>query len=511
MNEASEERPLRLSVVGLGPGDWSQLTLGVYERLQSAGVIYLRTQVHPTVAILRERLGPAREWRGFDDLYERAASFDALYEEIAEAVLTAVRAEDRSVVYAVPGHPLMGERSVALLLERAPAAGIMVEVLDGLSFLEPVARVLTLDPVASGMQLVDGAALDEMGEGSFGANWTGLSPRVLAAGRPILIAQVYNRRVATACKLWLLERYPETHRIQVIRAAGTVLSQSWEIGLAELDHTEGFDHLTTLYVPPLDPLADPRGLATLPYLTARLRAEDGCPWDRKQTLHSLKGHLLEEAHEAVAAIDEEDPDAMAEELGDVLLLVSMLAQIGEEEGSLDLPSVIEAVTTKLVRRHPHVFGDLSLETAGAVLVNWERMKVEEKLPAESALSGVPLAMPALIASQNMQRKAAALGFEWESIAGVYDKLEEELREVREAGETDRLEEVGDLLFVMVSLCRHLELDADEALRKANAKFRRRFGAVEALCVQRGLSLAALGPSGLDAVWSEVKESERARS
>jgi len=508
MSDRAGERSPRLSVVGLGPGDWSQLTLGVYERLLASGVIYLRTQVHPTVATLRERLGSTRELRSFDDLYERAASFDELYEEIAEAILATARVEERPVVYAVPGHPLMGERSVALLLERAPEAGILVDVLDGLSFLEPVARVLGIDPVVSGLQLMDGAALDETSEASFGDLWTGLSPRVVAAGRPILIAQIYNRRVATACKLWLLERYPETHRVRVVRAAGTALSQSWETALAELDHTEVFDHLTTLYVPPLDPLADPRGMAALPYLTARLRAADGCPWDRKQTLHSLKGHLLEEAHEAVAAIDQEDPDAIIEELGDVLLLVSMLAQIGEEEGSLDLPAVMEAVTTKLVRRHPHVFGDLSLETAGAVLVNWERMKAEEKMAEESALSGVPLAMPALIASQNMQRKAAALGFEWESIAGVYAKLDEELREVREADQANRLEEAGDLLFVMVSLCRHLGLDAEEALRKANAKFRRRFSGVEALCAQRGLSLAAMGASDLDALWARVKETER---
>ncbi|HVC81602.1 MAG TPA: nucleoside triphosphate pyrophosphohydrolase [Chloroflexota bacterium] len=507
MNDRPEEGPRRLSVVGLGPGDWSQVTLGVYERLQAAGVIYLRTQVHPTVQGLRERLGSAPEWRSFDHLYDRAVDFAELYQEIAEAVLAAVRAEDRSVVYAVPGHPLMGERSVALLLERGQAAGIEVDVLDGLSFLEPVARALALDPVASGVQLVDGAALGEPAAEISAANWSGLSPRVISTGRPILIAQVYNRRVASACKLWLLERYPETHPIRVVRAAGTSLSRVWDTGLAELDHTEGFDHLTTLYVPPLDPLADSRGLATLPYLTARLRAEDGCPWDRKQTLHSLKGHLLEEAYEAVAAIDEEDPQAMAEELGDVLLLVSMLARIGEEEGSFDFPTVLEAVTTKLIRRHPHVFGDLSLETAGAVLVNWERMKVEEKRPEESALSGVPLAMPALIASQSMQRKAAALGFEWESVAGVYAKIDEELREVQEAGEADRLEEVGDLLFVIVSLCRHLGLDADEALRKANAKFRRRFGAVERLGVERGMTLASLDPRGLDALWSEVKAAE----
>ncbi len=496
-----------LSVVGLGPGEWSQLTLGVYERLIGAGVIYVRTLVHPTISALHDRLRPEQELRSFDQLYERAANFDQLYEEIADAVLAAARLEDRPVVYAVPGHPLMGERSVALLLKRDLGEDLTIEVLDGLSFLEPVSRALDIDPVSDGVQLVDGAALAEAADLTFSAAWTGLSPRVPATARPLLIAQVYNRRVATACKLWLLERYPEDHRVRVARAAGTGLAAVWESSLAELDHRDAFDHLTTLYVPSLEPLADPRGLATLPFIAARLREPDGCPWDRKQTLDSLKGHLLEEAYEAVAAIDDGDPYGMAEELGDVLLLVTALAQIGEEAGLVDLPQIAQAINTKLIRRHPHVFGEVGLDSAEAVLVNWERLKAEEKAGDQSALSGVPTAMPALIASQTMQRKAAALGFEWTDVEDVYGKIAEEILEVRTAGPENKLEETGDLLFVLVSLCRHLGLDAEEALRRANAKFRRRFGAVEALCAKRGLALTALDVAALDALWNEVKATE----
>ncbi|MGH2389939.1 MAG: nucleoside triphosphate pyrophosphohydrolase [Chloroflexota bacterium] len=504
MSEQAPPRSRVLSVVGLGPGEWSQITLGVYERLMGADMIYLRTQVHPTVAALRERLRPEQELRGFDHLYERAITFEQLYEEIADAVVTAALRDAGSVVYAVPGHPLMGERTVALVLQRAGEAGLAVEILDGLSFLEPVSRLLDIDPLSAGVRLVDGAALEEAADFRFGAAWADLSPRVVATGRPLLIAQVYNRRVAGACKLWLLERYPEGHLVRVARAAGTSLAAVWETVLAELDHRDAFDHLTAVYVPALDPLADLRGAVTLPYLTARLRGPAGCPWDRKQTVHSLKGHLLEEAYEAVAALDSDDADGVAEELGDVLLLVSMLAQIGEEEGLADLPQIMQAINTKLIRRHPHVFGDVSLSTSEAVAANWERLKAAEKTDHQSALSGIPTAMPALIASQNMQRKAAALGFEWESIEGVYAKIGEEIREVREAGPEDLLEEAGDLLFVLVSLCRHLELDAEEALRRANAKFRRRFGTVERLCVQRGLSLAALDATALDTLWNEAK-------
>lgn len=500
-------------VVGLGPGDFSLLTLGALERLQRADSIIFRTLVHPTVEPLRARLRPEQQVRSFDDRYERATSFDALYAEIVEALLEAARAAEAPIVYAVPGHPLVGEQSVLRLLAEAPGRGVAVEVTDGISFLEPLLRVLGIDPLERALQIVDGAALiafEPYAEGEAQpARWQGLSPRVLATDRPLILGQAYDRRAATGCKLWLLERYPPEHPLQVIMAAGTPEMRARTVPLAELDHSAAFDHLTSIYVPPLDRLADPRGLATLPYIAARLRAPGGCPWDRKQTWDSLKPHLLEEAHEAVAALDAGDLDEIAGELGDLLLLVTMLAGIGEEAGTLDLPQILEAVNAKLIRRHPHVFGSADVASAEEVVRNWERIKAGEREVAVSALDGVPAAMPALIASQVLQRKAAALGFDWPDAQGVIAKVREELDELqRAATHEERLEEMGDLLFALVSLCRHLALDAEEALRRANAKFRGRFVAVERLALEEQRDLSALDAAALDALWERAKAAER---
>ncbi|HWE60346.1 MAG TPA: nucleoside triphosphate pyrophosphohydrolase, partial [Chloroflexota bacterium] len=256
-------------------------------------------------------------------------------------------------------------------------------------------------------------------------------------------------------------------------------------------------------------LADARGLATLPYIAARLRAPDGCPWDRDQTWQTLKPHLLEEAHEAVSALDAGEPDAVAEELGDLLLLITMLAGIGEEAELLDLPRILETVNGKLIRRHPHVFGALKLASSDQVNQQWERIKAGERATETSVLDGVPDAMPALIASQVMQRKAAALGFDWPDVQGVIAKVEEELGEAQRATTPEeRLEEMGDLLFALVSLCRHLSLDAEEALRRANVKFRARFVAVEQLAHARNEDLSSLDAAALDALWQQAKAAQR---
>lgn len=510
MSEETELQTPGIWVVGLGPGDWSQLTVGALEQLLAARRLYFRTLVHPVVEPIRAKLRPEQQVASFDERYERAESFEVLYHGIVETLLAEALTGDGPLVYAVPGHPLVGERTVSLLLKTAPEHGVEVRVCDGVSFLEPVATALQLDPLGVGMTLLDGAALLDPTTPELTDPWVGQSPRLHQTGRPLLIGQVYDRRVASACKLWLLERYPEDHTVTVVSAAGTAAGKTRTVPLGELDHTAAFDHLTSVYVPPLDPLLDTRGLAILPFIAARLRAPNGCPWDRKQTMQTLKPHLLEEAHELVAALDEVNLDAVVEELGDVLLLIVMISQIGEEVGDLDYTHVIQAVAEKLVRRHPHVFGDVSLTSAEAVVQNWERIKSGEREASASALAGVPLDMPSLIASQVMQRKAAVLGFEWHNIEDVYAKVDEELQEVRTAATAPEvLEEAGDLLFALVSLCRHLEVDADEALRKANAKFRRRFEAVEALAAHHGVDMNTLDAEALDELWEEAKAKERA--
>jgi tetrapyrrole methylase family protein/MazG family protein len=237
-----------------------------------------------------------------------------------------------------------------------------------------------------------------------------------------------------------------------------------------------------------------------------LHAPGGCPWDREQTHASLRPHLLEESYEALEAIDAGDAAALTEELGDVLLQVLMHAEVGARDGTFQLADVVEHIARKLIRRHPHVFGDATASSAEEVYQNWEQLKKTEKT-RESILEGVPSTLPALAASQSIQGRARRVGFDWPDIEGPLEKLREEIGEfARAATAPEREDEFGDILFVLVNIADHLGIDAEQALRGANAKFRRRFGAVEQLAAARGQDLKQLDLAGLDALWDEAKAS-----
>lgn len=254
----------------------------------------------------------------------------------------------------------------------------------------------------------------------------------------------------------------------------------------------------------------------LVHVMARLRAEDGCPWDREQTHASLKPYLLEEAYEALEAIDEGDDTELCKELGDVLLQVVFHAQIAREQERFSIDDVARAIVDKLVHRHPHVFGDVEVDGADQVVINWERIKREERRGEDrepSALDGVPKHLPALLRAQRIQGKAARVGFDWEQVAGPLDKVEEEFAELRravergEGGEVE--EEFGDLLFALVNAGRFLKLAPEDALRRAVDKFERRFRQVEEVARQRGEDLEALSLEEMDRIWDQVKEGEKA--
>jgi tetrapyrrole methylase family protein / MazG family protein len=264
-------------------------------------------------------------------------------------------------------------------------------------------------------------------------------------------------------------------------------------------------------LPPLDNLASPHGMAAI---SARLRAPDGCPWDRKQTHASLRPFVLEEAYETVDAIERGRPADLAEELGDLFLQVILHAQLAAEEGAFDLTDVYRTLGAKIVRRHPHVFGDVEVADAAEVLRNWEAIKADERADAgatPSPFAGIARALPALPASREIQERASSLGWDWPAIEGVWEKVDEELEELHQAGvhEGDdahdaRLHELGDLLFATVNLSRWLKLDPEEALRVANRRWIERYERVEALAASRGLSLAELSADEKDLLWNEVK-------
>ena len=247
---------------------------------------------------------------------------------------------------------------------------------------------------------------------------------------------------------------------------------------------------------------------TLVDIVARLRAPGGCPWDREQTHESLKRHLLEECYEALEAIDQGSPSQLAEELGDLLVQVAFHADIAREAGEFTLADVLAAINGKLVRRHPHVFGDSSVSDAREVELNWEQLKAAERAAQgvrQSPVEGIPNALPALSYAQLMQDRVARMGFEWEDIGGVLDKLVEEVEEFRQAAtDGERVHELGDLFLVMVNLCRWLEVQAEDALRQANGRFRRRYLQMEELAEQRGLDFTQLSLDDKEALWQEAK-------
>jgi tetrapyrrole methylase family protein/MazG family protein len=446
-----------LTIVGLGPGDAALLTVQARDVLAAAPEVWLRTTRHPTVAGLPA--GPRYE--SFDAEYERGASFDEVYEAIVGRVMALARRPE-GVVYAVPGHPLFAEATVRALLDRAGAEGIATRIIPGVSFLDVVTAALGIDPLSHGLLVLDALSLGD-------------HRRLLVPQRPSLIAQVYDRRAASQAKLALLEAYPAEHPVRIVVAAGTGDERVREVPLQRLDHDDDFDHLTTLYLLPLTLTEDVRTFEGLRAVIARLRApEGGCPWDLQQTHETLKRHLLEEAYEALDALDEGDPHRLAEELGDLLMQIVLHAQVAEDEGEFVVEDVFRGIATKLIRRHPHVFGDVTVSGAGDVVRNWEALKKEERGDAP-LLDAVPKAMPALAQAQSVQGRAARAG-----LAPPPDPEALRATIARLAVSTDAVsaQQLGALLFGVVELAREHDLDAEESLRLAVRDFRATIAAAE---------------------------------
>ena len=328
---------------------------------------------------------------------------------------------------------------------------------------------------------------------------------LLAAGPAPAVPALPGRHARHGAREVLLALYPRDHVVQGLPAGPARTIESL---------TDGDLAATDWLVPalaPLDNLASPHGMAAI---SARLRAPDGCPWDRKQTHASLRPFVLEEAYETVDAIESGTPANLAEELGDLFLQIILHAQLAAEDGAFDLTDVYRTLGAKIVRRHPHVFGDVEVSGADEVLRNWEAIKAAERHEEggpQSAFSGIARALPALAASREIQERASSLGWDWPAIEGVWEKVAEELAELHEAGAIDgdagrdaRLHELGDVLFATVNLARWLRLDPEEALRTANRRWIDRYERVEALAAERGQVLADLSPEAKDALWNEVK-------
>ncbi|MBI3953717.1 MAG: nucleoside triphosphate pyrophosphohydrolase, partial [Chloroflexi bacterium] len=308
--------------------------------------------------------------------------------------------------------------------------------------------------------------------------------------------------------LWaeLARRYPASHPVSLVTTVdGPGQVQVMPTTVGELARREAEPGLACLYLPPLPWDQDLGSFATAEQIVARLRGEGGCPWDRQQTHESLKRYLLEECFEALEALDQGAPERVAEELGDLLLQVLLHSEIYREEGAFDVHDVLRGLSTKLIHRHPHVFAGLEVKDAAEVVANWEVLKEAEGKVRESALDGVPVGLPALARALELQRRAAKVGFDWPTPEGAWEKLAEEVQELRAAADPGAQRgELGDVLFSLVNAARWLGLDAEEALRVGNARFERRFRHMERSAREQGSALSSLDLAGLDQLWREAK-------
>jgi tetrapyrrole methylase family protein/MazG family protein len=371
--------------------------------------------------------------------------------------------------------------------------------------LDALVAAAGLDP-AAGLQVVDG---DRLAAVAFDPSLPLLVVRRAAGGATGAERSLPGRHARATPVSVLRALYPHDHPIRP-------LPDGPPVPLAALDEARLLDGEWLVAPLPLeDNLASPHGMAAI---SARLRAPDGCPWDRKQTHETLRPFVLEEAYETVDAIERGTAADLAEELGDLYLQVILHAQLAAERGEFDLTDVYRTLGAKIVRRHPHVFGGLEVDGVEQVLANWETIKAGERAERSDGkrdrgpFGGVARALPALPASREIQERASALGWDWEQIGGVWEKVAEELDELRVAGATDshqeRLHELGDVLFALVNLGRWLKLDPEEALRAANRRWIDRFERVEALAAERGVDLASLDLAGKDRLWDEVKAAPR---
>ena len=346
-----------IRIVGLGPGDKDAITLGTLEVLKNGGNVFLRTYKHPNVEYL-EQLGV--KFETYDEIYDNAENFDEVYSSIAEKLMKEQKSYE-DIVYAVPGHPLVAEKSVSNLIKLCEEHGIKYEIYPAVSFIDVIMESLQIDPV-NGLKVID--AFD-------------IHNQLFDKRIGTIVTQVYNNYIASEVKLALSEYYKDDTEIYFIRAAGVKGMESIrKIPLYELDRQEDIDHLTSVYIP--KDLSNTYDFKDFTDIMGTLRGEDGCPWDKEQTHESLKRYLIEECYEVLEAIDANDEDMMIEELGDVLLQVVFHAQIGKEEGYFDITDVIKAVSTKMIERHPHIFGNVKADTSEEVLANWDEIKKKEK-------------------------------------------------------------------------------------------------------------------------------------
>ena len=484
----------RVVVVGLGPGGADLLVPAARAALDAAPHRFVRTAHHPAVADLT---AAGMTVDSFDGRYDTAADLEAVYRSIVETLVEAAAAHGE-VAYAVPGNPGVAERSVALLHAAAATGRVELRIVPGLSFADLAWARLGVDPAATLARVVDGRALESA---------------ALDLGGTLLVAQCDDRLVLGDAKLALLDHADPATPVTVLHHLGLPDEAVHTVALGELDHLEP-DHLTTFALTLPDPTPGAE-LARLLELARRLRRPGGCPWDAEQTHHSLTRYLLEESYEVVDAVellptaapdgtDADDPAyaALVDELGDLLYQVVFHVILAEEAGAFGLGDVALGVHDKLVRRHPHVFGDVAADTSAEVRRNWEQIKQGER-GSDSIMDSITPGLPSLLYAHKLLRKAASVGVDPGDVTVSLDRVDAASARLR-AGDDDETV-LGELLAATVALARALGVDTESALRGWSTRFRSRFEDLERAAAADGVDLRALDEAAVAARWAAVTD------
>jgi tetrapyrrole methylase family protein/MazG family protein len=502
-----------ITLLGLGV---HSLTNDARAQLAAAQHVCVLTRAHPAIRHIPSHLAV----HSLDEELARTNDWNMLPHTIAAALVDRA-ADGTDLTVAVPGHPLVGNLVVQHVRKLARQQAIEVRVVAGMSGVDEVCALVDGEE-SGGLQVLDALALLQYPHFPHAADdgqraWSELQgvgpytppvvPFPLQPTQPALLCNP-DRRMVPVLLERLRERYPQAHMAYVVSVHDAGLHL--ETAALEQLASRVSDQMVALYLPPLAVYDDVHAEQALNWVTARLLGPAGCPWDREQTHQSLRRYLLEETHETLEALDAEDWDGLSEELGDLLLQIVLHSEMARQAGHFAWGDVTAQVTQKLIRRHPHVFGELAVSGSGEVLRNWDAIKAQERAAKgttrKSLLDGVPVSLPALAAAQHIGERVAKVGFDWPNVDGVWAKVVEELDEIRAASTGQRSEEFGDLLFVLARLGSWLGVDMEAALREANAKFRRRFAVCERLA--NGRELKNMTPAELDALWNAAKGEER---
>jgi len=494
----------QIIIVGLGPGSEEHLTLGSLRALEGADRLILRTEHHGITPYLRSK---NISFTSLDFLYEQAEDFDDLNRRIAGYLISRVK-EDGQIVYGVPGHGVFGDASVEQLLKRMKEEEITYTIIPGISQLDCIFPQLG-ERMTGNLRIYPAGERRELHP----------DPRVA-----LVILELDNAIRAGEIKLRLMELYPVEHPVMLIRTGGKESEGIFStIPLYQLDQLETYDHTLSVFLPPVAfEKLERFDFGHLVEIMARLRGPQGCPWDKEQTHESLKQYLIEEAYEVLEAIDEKDVDKLVSELGDVLFQVIFHAQVAMERGDFHIGDVITAVCQKMIDRHPHIFGEAKLLVEGDPFGNWEAIKKKEKgLKSHTqVLKDIPSNLPALMRSYKVQQKAALAGFDWDNIHDAFEKVTEEVDELRAELEkmgdashptASAVDELGDLLFAIVNIARFLEVQPELVLTAATEKFIRRFQHMEEKARQKGLELTEMKLAEMDQLWDDAKSLENPKT